>query len=60
MAEVEHFVDPSNKSHPKFASIADQKANFFSACNQMDGRGVEQLTFRQAVENVSEYRLDCL
>ena len=50
--EVEHFVDPSDKSHPKFASVADQKANFFSVRNQIEGRGVEQLTFEQALKGV--------
>jgi len=31
MAEIEHFVDPTDKSHPKFASISHLEFPLFSA-----------------------------
>jgi len=31
MAEIEHFVDPTDKSHPKFGSIADVELPLWSA-----------------------------
>jgi glycyl-tRNA synthetase len=34
MAEIEHFVDPQNKDHPKFSRVADMKLPLFSAANQ--------------------------
>jgi len=53
MAEIEHFVDPHDKSHAKFESVANTEAAFFSACNQMDAKGVLRTTFAQAVKDVS-------
>ncbi|XP_074658814.1 glycine--tRNA ligase-like [Tubulanus polymorphus] len=49
MAEIEHFCDPDEKDHPKFADVADLKMNLYSACNQMDGKGVEVCTVADAV-----------
>ena len=46
MAEIEHFVDPSNKSHPKFESLKHLELVCYSACDQMDGelqKAVRQL-----------------
>jgi len=34
MAEIEHFVDPLNKNHPKFKSVAHIKLPLLSAKNQ--------------------------
>lgn len=34
MAEIEHFVDPDNKAHPKFGRVKDMKIPLFSAVNQ--------------------------
>ena len=33
MAEIEHFVDPENKNHPKFESVAHMKLPLFSAAD---------------------------
>jgi len=38
MAEIEHFVDPQDKSHPKFASLADVELPLFSAADQEEGK----------------------
>ena len=37
MAEIEHFVDPQDKSHPKFASVAHTVLPLWSAKEQEDG-----------------------
>ena len=34
MAEIEHFVDPENKKHPKFNSVAHLKLPLYSAEHQ--------------------------
>ena len=52
LAEIEHFVDPDHKECPKFDSVADVKALFYSACNQLDGQPAQLLTLRTAVESV--------
>ena len=53
MAEIEHFCDPSDKSHPKFANVADLEMSLYSACNQMDGKPPEKITIGEAVKSVS-------
>ncbi|GMS88481.1 hypothetical protein PENTCL1PPCAC_10656, partial [Pristionchus entomophagus] len=50
MCEIEHFVDPSDKSFPKFAKVAGQKLNLFSACSQMDGQPAGEMAIGEAVE----------
>lgn len=37
MAEIEHFVDPEDKSHPKFAEVADIKLRFLPKDVQQSG-----------------------
>ncbi|CAI2348891.1 unnamed protein product [Caenorhabditis sp. 36 PRJEB53466] len=49
MCEIEHFVDPEDKSFPKFAKLADQKMVLFSACNQMDGVAAQEVPIGEAV-----------
>lgn len=38
MAEIEHFVDPSDKAHSKFVTVQDLNLVLYSACDQMDGK----------------------
>ena len=52
MAEIEHFCDPVDKSHPKFVDVADVNVVLYSACNQMDGMPPERLTIGEAVRTV--------
>lgn len=54
MCEIEHFVDPNDKNHPKFAKVRDYELTLFSACNQMDGRPAEVCTIGRAVDQVSD------
>lgn len=52
LAEIEHFCDPSNKSHPKFGSVQDTKMLLYSACDQMDGKSPSIKTIGEAVNSV--------
>lgn len=55
MAEIEHFCDPNDKSHPKFNSVRDIQLLLYSACNQMDGKPAEKLTIGEAVDKVNGF-----
>lgn len=51
MAEIEHFVDPKDKSHHKFHTVQDLTLPLLTAPNQeADGTIVRDLTLGQAVE----------
>lgn len=52
MAEIEFFVDPKDKAHPKFAQYADLKLPLFSACDQMDGKSTREVALKDAVAQV--------
>ena len=43
MAEIEHFVDPENKNHPKFQSVSHMKIPLFSANDQEAGKRLASL-----------------
>lgn len=49
MAEIEHFCDPDDKSHPKFAQVADTEMVLYSGCAQMDGESPKRMTIGEAV-----------
>jgi glycyl-tRNA synthetase len=51
MAEIEHYVDPENKSHKKFANVKDMKLPLLSKESQKARTGViSDLTLGEAVE----------
>ncbi|GIZ03289.1 glycine--tRNA ligase [Caerostris extrusa] len=50
MAEIEHFVDPRYKEHPKFKQVQNLKLTLYSACNQMNGESAFISTIGDAVE----------
>lgn len=52
MAEIEHFCDPRDKSHPKFSDIENTILKLYSACNQMDGQSPIDITIGKAVSQV--------
>lgn len=52
MAEIEHFCDPNDKSHPKFDNVKNTELLLYSACNQMDGKPAERRTIGDAVATV--------
>lgn len=49
MGEIEYFVDPQNKKHPKFYSIKNSNLNLYSACNQMNGEPSQSISLDEAV-----------
>jgi glycyl-tRNA synthetase len=50
-AEAEIFVDPSNKTHPKFLDVADDTLTLFSAENQLKKGQPEQISAGKAVKD---------
>jgi len=49
-AEAEIFIDPRDKSHPRFAEVADIRMKFYSQEAQESGQEVE-MTFGEAVDS---------
>lgn len=54
MAEIEHFFDPSDNTHPKFDNARDVEVSLYSASNQMDGAPMVKTTIGKAVDDVRE------
>lgn len=52
MAEIEHFVDPNEKVHQKFASVADLEILLYSSKAQTSGQSAEIMKLGDAVEQV--------
>ncbi|KAB0341886.1 hypothetical protein FD754_018812 [Muntiacus muntjak] len=50
MAEIEHFVDPSEKHHPKFQNVADLYLYLYSAKAQVSGQSARKMRLGDAVE----------
>ncbi|RNA08825.1 Glycyl-tRNA synthetase [Brachionus plicatilis] len=51
MSEIEHFVDPSDKSHPKFTSVQNVEIVLYSAENQVSGQPAQTVKIGDAVRN---------
>lgn len=56
MAEIEHFVDPTEKDHPKFQSVADLSLYLYSAKAQVSGQSARKMRLGDAVEQVQFWR----
>lgn len=54
MAEIEHFVDPNEKVHPKFSSLADLDITLYSSKAQTSGQSAEIMRLGDAVEQVAQ------
>lgn len=52
MAEIEHFVDPSEKVHPKFSNVADLEIILYSSKAQTSGQSAQIMRLGDAVEQV--------
>lgn len=50
-AEAEIFVDPENKTHPKFNTIADEKLVLNSQKTQIEGKDPITISAKEALEN---------
>jgi glycyl-tRNA synthetase len=53
LAEIEHFVDPDDKSHPKYAEVADLEFFMFPQNEQESGQSAKKLRLGEAVSMVS-------
>merc|ERR1740128_561767 len=51
MAEIEHFCDPVDKSHPKFSGVTDTVMTLYSANNQMGGEAAKLVSIGDAVSS---------
>jgi glycyl-tRNA synthetase len=51
MAEIEHFIDPTDKNTPKFAKVKDLEINVFSKEAQMNGESAKLVELGKAVSN---------
>ncbi|KAI3736345.1 hypothetical protein L6452_15884 [Arctium lappa] len=49
LAEIEHFVDPDDKSHPKYSEVANLKFLMFPRDEQMSGQSAKKLCLGDAV-----------
>ena len=49
MGEIEHFVNPKDKSHPNFESIADKKLVLFGNVDQLGSGKTKTISMREAV-----------
>jgi glycyl-tRNA synthetase len=52
LAEIEHFVDPEDKSHPKFAVVADLDFLMFPRELQLSGDSAKLMKLGDAVSKV--------
>ncbi|XP_075936551.1 glycine--tRNA ligase-like [Anarhichas minor] len=50
MAEIEHFVDPNEKVHPKFSNVADLDLMLYSSKAQTSGQSANIMRLGDAVE----------
>lgn len=53
MAEIEHYVDPLDKNHPRFGEVSDQKLKLLPKTTQLDGRtDLQEQPIGEAVSQV--------
>jgi glycyl-tRNA synthetase (class II) len=52
LAEIEHFVDPEDKSHPKFVDVADLEFLMFPRELQLSGDSAKSMKLGEAVSKV--------
>ncbi|XP_071726288.1 glycine--tRNA ligase, mitochondrial 1-like [Rutidosis leptorrhynchoides] len=49
LAEIEHFVDPDDKSHPKYSEVSKLEFLMFPSDEQMSGQSAKRLCLGEAV-----------
>uniref|UniRef100_A0A7N0RAR0 glycine--tRNA ligase n=1 Tax=Kalanchoe fedtschenkoi TaxID=63787 RepID=A0A7N0RAR0_KALFE len=49
LAEIEHFVDPDDKSHPKFKQVANLEFFMFPRDDQVSGKAAKKMNIGEAV-----------
>ncbi|CAB3990229.1 glycine--tRNA ligase-like, partial [Paramuricea clavata] len=50
LAEIEHFVDPSDKSHPKFENVENVQVTMLPGSYQMSGKPALNITLKEAFD----------
>ncbi len=50
MGEIEHFVNPKDKSHANFSSVADKKLALFGATDQLTSGKTKNISVGEAVK----------
>lgn len=60
MAEIEHFVDPRDKSHQRFGEIEHVEITMYSAKNQSLNQAPEKISIGQAVKMVELFINSCI
>jgi glycyl-tRNA synthetase len=50
MAEIEHFVNPNDKSHPNFESVADKELVLFGRVDQLGSGKTKKISVGEAVQ----------
>lgn len=50
-AEIEYFVDPQSKAHPKFKYVADMRVTLFHHREQLDAKDPLEMSIGDAVAN---------
>ena len=58
LAEIEHFVDPSDKSHPKFEDVGNVQVTMLPGSYQMSGKPALNITLKEAYDTVSKRLLN--
>ncbi len=51
VAEIEHFVDPIDKTYPKFANVANLEIQLYSAINQINDESARLVRLDDAVRS---------
>ena len=52
LAEIEHFVNPEDKRHPKFKTVSHLVLNLFPREDQLTTKKTVEMTVGDAVKNV--------
>lgn len=52
LAEIEHFVDPRDKRHPKFADVAQLELPLYPKDNQLGDKQLLKISIGDAVAKV--------
>lgn len=52
LAEIEHFVDPDDKTHPKFSDVANLEFLMFPRGDQVSGHSARRICLGEAVSKV--------
>lgn len=55
MAEIEHYVDPLKKDHPRFSEVRDVVIPLYSAKAQEAAAGPTKMSVGEAVDKVYEF-----